>query len=126
MDVIEQRKVSWCVFLDIIIMSQLLWHLISRLFEDVAVDVFKLLAINNDRGVPGPDVLDVLAVSLTVGVELVEVVALPVRSDIESRGGFLATDKEDTLVDTGVVGTVDTLAAEDVLAGSLKTSVETT
>lgn len=107
-------------------MSQLLWHLISRLFEDVAVDVGKLLAINNDRGVPGPDVLDVLAVSLAVGVELVEVVALPVRSDIESRDGFLATDKEDTLVDTGVVGTVDTLAAEEVLAGSLKTSVETT
>lgn len=112
--------------LDIIIMSQLLWHLISRLFEDVAIDVLKLLAVNDDRGVPGPDVLDVLAVSLAVGVELLKVVALPVRCDIESRRGFLATDEEDTLVDTGVVGAVDTLATEEVLTRSLKTSVETT
>jgi hypothetical protein len=106
-------------------MSQLLWHL-SRLFEDVAIDVGELLAVDNNRGVPGPDVLNILAISLVGVVELDELVALVVRSDIEGGKSLLATDQEDTSVDTSVVLSVDTLATKEVLAGSLKTSVETT
>jgi hypothetical protein len=59
-------------------------------------------------------------------VELDELVALVVRSDIKGGKSLLATDQEDTSVDTSVVLSVDTLATKEVLAGSLKTSVETT
>lgn len=97
-----------------------------RLFEDVAVSHLEGLAIDGDRGVPGPDVLDVLAVSLGSVVELGELVTLPVGADGEGRGRLLAADKVDTLDDTGVVGAVDTLATKEVLAGSLKTGLETT
>jgi hypothetical protein len=92
----------------------------------VAVSVLELLAVNDDRDVPSPNVFNVLAVSLAGGVELDEVVALVVRGDIESGESLLATDHENTLDDTSVVDTVDTLATEEVLAGSLKTGVEAT
>lgn len=97
-----------------------------RLFEDVTVDHLEGLVANGDGGIPAPDVLDVLAVSLGVGVELGELVALPVGGDVEGSGSVLAADEESTLDSAGVVGTVDTLATEEVLAGSLKTGVETT
>ena len=98
----------------------------TRLFEDVAVSHLEGLAIDGDGGVPGPDVLNVLAVSLGSVVELLEVVGLPVGSDVEGGGSLLAADKEDTLDDAGVVGAEDSLATEEVLAGSLETRVEAT
>jgi len=92
----------------------------------MAIDGGKLLAVNGEGSVPGPDVLDVLAVSLGVGVELLEVVRLPVGSDIEGRNSLLAADEEHTLDNAGVVGAKDVLATEEVLARSLKTGVEAT
>lgn len=92
----------------------------------MAVSEGKGLAVNGDGDVPGPQVLDVLAVSLGGVVELLEVVGLPVGGDIEGRQILLATDKEDTLDDAGVVGTEDSLGTEEVLAGSLQTGVEAT
>lgn len=92
----------------------------------MAVSEGVLLAVNDDGDIPSPLVLDELAV-LGVGVvELAELVALPVGADLESGLGVLAADQEDTLDDTVVVGTVDGLGTEEVLAGSLKTGVETT
>lgn len=92
----------------------------------MAVSEGVLLALDDNGGVPSPLVLNELAV-LSVGVvELAELVALPVGADLESGLGVLAADQEDTLDDAVVVGTVDGLGTEEVLAGSLKTGVETT
>lgn len=96
------------------------------LFEDVAISPGVLLAINFDRGVPGPHVLNELAVLLLGGVELLEVVALPVRGNVERSSVILTTDHVDTTDKAVVVGTVDRLGTEDILAGSLKTGLETT
>lgn len=92
----------------------------------MAVNEGQLLAVDGDRNVPGPEVLNHLAVLLLGVVELGEVVALPVGGDLEGGGVVLTADHEDTGDDTVVVGTVNTLSTEDVLAGGLKTGVETT
>lgn len=100
-------------------------HLLD-LFEDLAVGVGVLLAIDGDALLPAPAVLDELAVGSIVGVELLEGVALVVGSDIEDGEVVLATDDESTLDDGVVVLAVDGSASEDVLAGSLKTGVKAT
>lgn len=92
----------------------------------MAVSELEGLAVDGDGDVPGPHILDVLAVSLGGVVKLLEVVGLPVGSDVEGGNSLLAADKEDTLDDAGVVGAVDSLGTEEVLAGSLKTGVEAT
>jgi hypothetical protein len=97
-----------------------------RLFEDVTINVGVLLAVNSDGGIPGPHVLDELLVLGVGGVELAEVVALPVRGDLKGGLPVLATDQEDTADDAVVVLAVDGLSTEEVLAGSLETGVETT
>lgn len=97
-----------------------------HLFEDVTINVGVLLAIDSDGGVPGPHVLDELLVLGVGGVELAEVVALPVRGDLKGGLPILTTDKEDTADDAVVVLAVNGLSTEEVLAGSLKTGVETT
>lgn len=60
------------------------------------------------------------------GVELLEVVALPVGGNIEGGNVLLASDDESTLDDGVVVLAVDGRTSEDVLAGTLKTVVEAT
>ena len=96
------------------------------LFEDVAISPGVLLVINVDIGVPGPHVFNELAVLLLGGVELLEIVALPVRGNVESSSVILATDNVDTTDEAVVVGTIDRLGTEHVLAGGLKTGLETT
>lgn len=98
----------------------------NHLFEDVAVSPLVLLAVHNDRDIPGPHVGDVLPVLLVGVVELGELVALPVGGNVESGLELLAADQEDTTDDVVVVGTVNGLSTEEVLARSLQTSVETT
>lgn len=92
------------------------------------------LAINNDgdagvalRRLPNaPAVLNDLAVSLRRSIELSVIVALPVGSNIEGNLVVLTTNHEDTVDKAVALDTVHGLSAEEVLAGSLKTSVETT
>lgn len=98
----------------------------STLLEDLAVGKLHGLAVDDDGLVPGPHVVDELAVLGLAGVELGEAVGLDVRGDVEGRHGLLATDDEGTL-DDGVVGLAkDGTATEDVLAAGLETSEETT
>lgn len=92
----------------------------------MAVNPGELLAVLDDRNVPGPHVSDEVAVSLVLGVELGERVALVVGADLDSGEVVLATDHDHTTDDTVVVDTVHTSSAEHVLAGSLKTVEETT
>lgn len=73
------------------------------LLEHLAVGPLVRLAVDGDGLVPRPLVVDKLLVLLALGVELGELVALVVGSDIKSRERFLSTDKEGTL-DDGVVG----------------------
>jgi hypothetical protein len=84
-----------------------------------------LLAVG-DGNILAPHVLDELAVSLVGGVELDELVSLPVGTDLEGGLPVLATDHEGTVDDTVVVDTVHGLGTEEVLAGSLKTGLEAT
>lgn len=74
----------------------------NHLFEHLAVSPWILLAVHDDRNIPGPHVLNELAVLLLGRVKLDEVVALPVGSDIEGRKVLLATDHEGS-ADDGVV-----------------------
>lgn len=98
----------------------------DRLFEDLAVGVLVLLAVDNDRAVPSPLSLNELTVLRLGGVKLGERVALVVRSDIEDREVLLATDDESTLDDGVVVLSVNGSRSEDVLAGGFQAGVEAT
>jgi hypothetical protein len=92
----------------------------------VAVGPLLDLVTNGDGDILAPHVLDELAVSLVGGVELDELVSLPVGADLEGGLPVLATDHEGTVDDTVVVGTVHGLGTEEVLAGSLKAGLEAT
>ena len=96
------------------------------LLEDLAVSKLVLLAVDGDALLPAPGILDELSVLGLGGVELGELVALPVRGDVESGNVLLASDDESTLDDGVVVLAVDGSTSEDVLAGTLKTVVEAT
>lgn len=85
-----------------------------------------LLAVVEDRLVPSPLSLNVGTVLRVGGVELGELVALVVRSDVKDGLELVATDDESTLDDGVVVLTVHGGTAEHVLAGTLHTGVETT
>lgn len=98
----------------------------TRLLENLAISVLVLLAVVHNRLVPGPLSLDVGPVLGLVGVELLELVALIVGSNVEDGQVLVATDDEGTLDDGVVVLSVDGSAAEQVLPGSLQTGVEAT
>lgn len=85
-----------------------------------------LLAVDKGGLVPGPLSLDKSAILRVLGVELGELVALIIGSDIEDGLPVIATDDEGALDDGVVVGAVDGGAAEEVLARSLETVVEAT
>lgn len=99
---------------------------LNHLFEDVAVSPLVLLAVHNDRDIPGPHIGDVLPVLLVGVVELGELVALPVGGNVKGGSVFLTTDQEDTPDDALVVLAVDGLSTKEILARSLKTGMETT
>lgn len=92
----------------------------------MAVNVGPFFALTDNRDVPGPEVFDQLAVFLVGVVELLELVALPVRGDVESGNVLLTTDQESTTDEALVVLTIDGGSTEEVLARTLKTSEETT
>lgn len=98
----------------------------GTLFEDVAVNPGVLLAVNYNRYIPGPHVINELAVLFLGVVELGEGVALPVRSNAESSSGVLTTDHVDTADEAVVVDTIHALSTEDVLTRGLETSLQTT
>ena len=83
-----------------------------------------LLAVDDNGLVPRPLSLDVGTVLRLAGVELGELVALVVGSDVKDGQVVLAADDKGTLNDGVVVDTVDGGAAEEVLARSLQTVVE--
>lgn len=98
----------------------------NTLLEDLAVGEVVGLAVDGDRLVPGPHVVDELLVLLLGGVELGELVGGHVGSNLEGGGGVLATDDKGTL-DDGVVGLAeDGTGTEDVLAAALETGEEAT
>lgn len=94
------------------------------LLEDLAVRKGVLLVTDLDALLPAPGILDELSVLGLGGVELGELVALVVGSDIEGGEVLLATDDKGALDDGVVVLAIDGSASEDVLAGTLKTVVE--
>lgn len=100
-------------------------HRDLHLLEDLAVGPLVGLAVDDKGLVPGPLVVDELAVLGLLGVELGEGVALVVGGDIESGESVLAANNESTLDDGVVALAVDGSTAEDVLAGSLETGEET-
>lgn len=91
----------------------------------MAVNVGPFLALTDDWDVPCPEVFDQLAVFLFGVVELLELVALPVRGDVESGDVLLAANQESTTDEALVVLAIDRGSTEEVLARSLETSEET-
>lgn len=85
-----------------------------------------LLAVVGNGFVPSPLGLDVGLVLGVAGVQLDEVVALVVGSNVEDGLEVVTTDDEGTLNDRVVVLAEDGGAAEEVLARTLQTIVETT
>lgn len=96
------------------------------LLEDLSVGPWVLLAVDDKGLLPRPLLVDELLVLRLGGIKLGELVALVVRSDIEARESILATDDKRTLDDGVVVSAVHGSTSKDVLAGSLKTSEEST
>lgn len=74
-------------------------HEHSRSYEDLAILELILFALDCDRLVPAHHVLEELLVRGILRVELREVVALPVRCDVECRLVVFSTDDEGTLND---------------------------
>jgi hypothetical protein len=97
-----------------------------RLLEHLTIGPLEGLAVDGKGLVPRPLVVDELTVLLLGGVELGELVALVVGSDIESGESLLSADNESTLDDGGVGLAVDGAATKQVLAATLKTGEETT
>lgn len=85
-----------------------------------------LLAVLNNGLVPGPLSLNVGPVLGVGGVELGELVALVVGSDIENRLELVAADDKGSLNDGVVVLAVHGGATEHILARALHTGVEAT
>lgn len=83
-----------------------------------------LLAVVGDGLVPSPLSLDVGLVFGVAGVQLDEVVALVVGSNVEDGLVVITTDDEGALNDGVVVLAIDGAAAEEVLARSLQTIVK--
>lgn len=75
----------------------------ATLLEDLAIRPIIGLALNVDRLVPGPLVIEKLLVLSLGGVKLGELVALPVGGDIEGGNSLVTTNQEGTL-DDRVVG----------------------
>ena len=99
---------------------------LDHLLEDLAIRPIVLLAVDVDGLVPAPLVLDEFLIGGLVGIELCELVALPVRRDIEGGNSFVTTDHKGTAND-GIIGfAVDTGGAEKVFAGRFETGEETT
>lgn len=87
---------------------------------------FVCLAVDLDWLVPSPHALDKLLVLLASRIELGELVALVIRSDVECWERLVAANKESSL-DDGVIGdSIDRGATEEVLAAGLETVEETT
>ena len=96
------------------------------LLENLAVSPLVGLAVDGDGLVPRPLVVNKLLVFWLGRVELGELVALVVGSDVESGESLLSADEESTL-DDGVVGlAVYGAGTEKVLAAALETGEETT
>lgn len=98
----------------------------SSLLEDLSVSPLVLLTVDGDWLLPSPLVINELLVLWLRGIKLGERITLVVWSDIESVEGILTTDDESTLDDRVTLNPVDGSTTEDVLAGTLKTSEETT
>jgi hypothetical protein len=99
---------------------------IKHLLEDLSVSPLVGLALDGDWLIPSPLVLDKGLVLGLGWVELGELVALEVGSDIKGWEGFLATDDEGTLDDRVVGDSVDGCCAEEVFAAGLETIEEST
>lgn len=83
-----------------------------------------LLAVVSNGLVPSPLSLNVGLVLRAAGVQLDELVALVVGSNVEDGLVVITTDDKSTLNDGVVVLAEDRGAAEEVLARSLQTVVE--
>ena len=82
------------------------------------------LAVHLNRFVPGPHAVDKLLVGRVLGVELLEVVTLPVRSDFESLESVLPSNDKGPLDHRVVCNSIDGTASHNVLPAALKTSEE--
>lgn len=98
----------------------------SRLFKDLTVSNLLELAVDLNRLVPRPDILNKGLVLGLGDVKLGVVVRLPIRSNIKSRSKVLASDEESTNDTVIVVLTGNNSATKHVLGGSRETVEETT
>lgn len=96
------------------------------LLEDLAVSPVVGLAVDLNGLVPRPHVVDKLLVLGLGWVELGELVALVVGSNVECRERLLASDDKGATNDRVVGLSVDRAGSEEVLAAGLKTGEETT
>lgn len=99
-------------------------HRTDSLLEHLAVGPRVRLALLLSGLVPRPLIVDKLLVRSAGRVELGELVALVVGSDIEGRESLLPADEEGTANDAVVGDAEDGRGAEDELAGRLEASEE--
>ena len=92
--------------------------------EHLTVSPLHRLAVDLNRLVPRPHVVDELLVLRLGGVELGELVRVDIRRDVESRERLLAADDKGTPHDRVVGDAVNRSGAEQVLARALKTGEE--
>ena len=95
-----------------------------RSLEHLAISPLKLLPADFDRLVPGPHRIDKRAILLALRIQLLELVALIIRRDVERWESLLPPHEEGTLDHAVVRDAVDAAGAEEELAGGLETGEE--
>jgi hypothetical protein len=96
----------------------------GRLLEHLPIRPLVRLAINLNRLIPAPLVLDEFLVLRLGWVELGELVTLEVGGDVEGGEGLVSAHEEGTADDGVVAAAVDGGGAEEVFAGGFETVEE--
>lgn len=95
------------------------------LLEDLSIRPLVRLALELDRLIPAPLVLQIRLIFLLGVVQLGEFIAFIVGGNVEGWESFVTTDEEDTLDDGVVTCAKDGGGTEEVLAGAFE-SIEKT
>jgi hypothetical protein len=90
------------------------------LFKHLAVGMRILLAVNGDARIPRPHLVNKLLILCLLGVELCELVALPIGGDVKGRRSLLSASEERTSDDGVVIRSVDAGGAKQELAAALE------
>lgn len=97
-----------------------------QLLEHFPIRVRVFLAVNNNRLIPRPLIVNKLLILRLTGIKLCEFVALVIGCYVKGWLGFLATDDEGAFDDGVILFAVNGRGTEDVFARGFEAGEEAT